>query len=86
MWQIDLKKSVLKDLAKIKKSGLTKQFDDVYKQLKVDPYSPTQRFEKLKPPVDGKYSRRVNGQHRVVYQINNETKIVTILSAYGHYE
>ncbi|MDI6552359.1 Txe/YoeB family addiction module toxin [Leuconostoc falkenbergense] len=86
MWQIDLKKSVLKDLAKIKKSGLTKQFDDIYKQLKVDPYSPTQRFEKLKPPVDGKYSRRVNGQHRVVYQINNETKIVTILSAYGHYE
>lgn len=86
MWQIDLKKSVLKDLAKIKKSGLTKQFDDVYKQLKVDPYSPTQRFEKLKPPVDGKYSRRVNGQHRVVYQVNNETKIVTILSAYGHYE
>ena len=86
MWQIDLKKSVLKDLANIKKSGLTKQFDDVYKQLKVDPYSPTQRFEKLKPPVDGKYSRRVNGQHRVVYQINNETKIVTILSAYGHYE
>jgi Txe/YoeB family toxin of toxin-antitoxin system len=85
MWQVDIKKTASKDIVKIKKSGLTKQFDEVYKQLKLDSYSPTQRFEKLKPPIAAKYSRRINGQHRVVYQVDNETKIVTIWSAYGHY-
>ncbi|WP_420806349.1 Txe/YoeB family addiction module toxin [Liquorilactobacillus capillatus] len=54
--------------------------------LEVDPYKPIQSFEKLTPPAAGYYSRRINGQHQVVYTINKETKIVEIYSCWAHYE
>ena len=45
-----------------------------------------QSFEKLTPPAAGYYSRRINGQHRVVYTIDKATKIVEIYSCWAHYE
>ena len=45
-----------------------------------------QSFEKLTPPAAGYYSRRINGQHRVVYTIDKVTKIVEIYSCWAHYE
>ncbi|UBH09719.1 Txe/YoeB family addiction module toxin [Macrococcus armenti] len=56
------------------------------KQLKENPYKNNHSFEKLIPPIKGFYSRRLNVQHRVVYTVNDEDKIVTIHLAYRHYE
>ncbi|GLB46155.1 hypothetical protein WR164_01340 [Philodulcilactobacillus myokoensis] len=60
MWKIQILNLALKDIIKIKKSNLTKQFDSVYSHLKVNSYENNQRFEKLFLPGAGKYSRRIN--------------------------
>lgn len=85
-YSVQIKNSAKVDLRKIKKSNLKSQFEKVVQTLKEDPYLPTQSFEKLKPTHEGWYSRRLNRQHRVVYKVNEEDKIVEIYSAWTHYE
>lgn len=53
---------------------------------KYDPYQQSQSFEKSHPKHLGRYSRRINHQHRVVYTIDEENKEVFILAAWSHYE
>ncbi len=85
-YSIQIKNSAKVDLRKIKQSNLRAQFEKVVQTLKEDPYLPTQSFEKLKPTHEGRYSRRLNRQHRVVYRVNEDEKIVEIYSAWTHYE
>ncbi|WP_414049593.1 Txe/YoeB family addiction module toxin [Macrococcus animalis] len=86
MYKIVMKSSVKKDLKKIKNTHLESNFLKIINQLKENPYENNHSFEKLIPPIKGFYSRRINIQHRVVYTVNDDEKIVTIYSAYGHYE
>lgn len=85
-YKVVFKNSVKKDLKKIKQSNLKNQFESVVQVLKENPFQPTQSFEKLQPKHSGRYSRRINHQHRVVYTIDEELKVVTIYSAWSHYE
>lgn len=85
-YSIQIKNSAKVDLRKIKQSNLRAQFEKVIQTLREDPYLPTQSFEKLKPTHEGRYSRRLNRQHRVVYRVNEDEKIVEIYSAWTHYE
>lgn len=85
-YSIQIKNSAKVDLRKIKQSNLRAQFEKVVQTLKEDPYLPTQSFEKLKPTHEGRYSRRLNRQHRVVYRVNEDEKIVEIYSAWTYYE
>ncbi|EFU73941.1 MAG: Txe/YoeB family addiction module toxin [Enterococcus italicus] len=85
-YSIQIKNSAKVDLRKIKQSNLRAQFEKVVQTLKENPYLPTQSFEKLKPTHEGRYSRRLNRQHRVVYRVNEDEKIVEIYSAWTHYE
>ncbi|OTO67763.1 MULTISPECIES: Txe/YoeB family addiction module toxin [unclassified Enterococcus] len=85
-YSVRIKNSAKADLKKIKQSNLVSQFEKVIQTLKEDPYLPTQSFEKLKPTREGRYSRRLNRQHRVVYRVNEEEKQVDIYSAWTHYE
>jgi Txe/YoeB family toxin of toxin-antitoxin system len=85
-YQVKYQKSVKEDLRKIKYSNLKSSFDEVVAQLKQNPYAPTQSFEKLQPYSAGRYSRRLNSQHRVVYRVDEEHQIVKIYSAWSHYE
>lgn len=85
-YTIKIKNSAKKDLKKIKASNLRKQFEEIVSVLKEDPYYPSQSFEKLFPKHEGRYSRRLNHQHRVVYKVNEETKEVEIYSTWSHYE
>jgi len=85
-YAIKFKKSSKNDLKKIKQSSLRDKFDDIIKKLIVNPYDPSDNFEKLFPPENKLYSRRLNIQHRIVYSINEETKTVHIYSAWNHYE
>ena len=69
-YKINIKNSAKTDLKKIKRSHLQQ----------------SQSFEKLHPKHLGRYSRRINHQHRVVYTIDEENKEVLILATWSHYE
>lgn len=86
MWEVIIKPSAKNDVKKALRSPLKNTFLDIFNTLQTNPYEPTHSFEKLKPPIEGKYSRRLNGQHRVVYLIDKKNKKVSILSAWTHYE
>ncbi|SCT01608.1 Txe/YoeB family addiction module toxin [Staphylococcus caeli] len=81
-----IKNSAKSDLKKLKQSQLKNQFLNIIETLKKDPYSPTQSFEKLQPKHLGRYSRRINYQHKVVYTVDEDKKVVMIYSAWSHYE
>ncbi|WP_204122742.1 Txe/YoeB family addiction module toxin [Lacticaseibacillus mingshuiensis] len=85
-WIIKYKTDSKNDIRKVLKSPYRASFLSILEVLKKDPYAPTQSFEKLAPPGAGKYSRRINGQHRVVYTIDKGNHVVRILSAWSHYE
>lgn len=85
-YTISIKNSAKSDLKKIQKSQLKSQFLKIVEILKIDPYYPNQSFEKLQPKHLGRYSRRINHQHRVVYTVDEERKEVYIFSAWSHYE
>ncbi|MDR0886799.1 MAG: Txe/YoeB family addiction module toxin [Clostridiales Family XIII bacterium] len=85
-FKVHIKNSAKSDLKKIRNSNLKEQFDEVILQLKRNPYETNQGFEKLNPKHLGRYSRRINVQHRVVYTVNDDTQEVNIYSAWSHYE
>ena len=85
-YTVRIKNSAKADLKKLKQSSLKTQFQKIVETLKEDPYLPTQSFEKLKPTQKCRYSRRLNRQHRVVYKVKEEERIVEIYSAWTHYE
>lgn len=85
-YEVLIKNTAKKDLKKIKQSQLKDQFMQIIDVLKIDPYHKSQSFEKLQPKHLGRYSRRINHQHRVIYTINESKKQVYIYSAWSHYE
>lgn len=85
-YQVRFRKSSKSDLKKLKHSLLRKKFDEIVQKLSKNPYDPSDGFEKLIPPENSFYSRRLNIQHRVVYSVDEEQKIVYIYSAWNHYE
>lgn len=85
-YNVYFKNSVKKDLKKIKQSNLKKNFLEIVQTLKNDPFKQTQAFEKLVPKEKGRYSRRINYIHRVVYTVDEENNSVYIYSCWSHYE
>lgn len=85
-YNVYFKNSVKKDLKKIKQSNLKKNFLEIVQTLKNDPFKQTQAFEKLVPKEKGRYSRRINYKHRVVYTVDEENNSVYIYSCWSHYE
>lgn len=85
-YKIKIKNSAKIDLKKLKRFRLQDQFLQIIKILKDDPYQQSQSFEKLQPKHLGRYSRRINHQHRVVYTVDEENKEIFILAAWSHYE
>lgn len=85
-YEVLIKNTAKKDLKKIKQSQLKSQFVEIINILKIDPYHPSHSFEKLQPKHLGRYSRRINHQHRIVYTVDETKKQVYIYSAWSHYE
>lgn len=54
--------------------------------MKENPYQNPPPYEKLIGDLDGMYSRRINIQHRLVYEVDNEEKIIKIIRMWKHYE
>lgn len=82
-WQVLLTKQGQKDLRRLDRAELQHKVLALLEVLQQNPYQPT--YEKLMGELKGKYSRRINIQHRLVYSIDEENKIIKILKAYEHY-
>ena len=83
-WQVILTKQAVKDARKIAASGLKKNAQKLIETLERNPYEPP--YEKLIGNLQGYYSRRINIQHRLVYAIDEEKRIIKILKMWTHYE
>lgn len=85
-WRLVYTRHAQKDAKKIANSGLKTKVLALFEVLKTDPYQSPPPFEKLIGDLDGAYSRRINYQHRLVYQIINDDHIVKIIRMWTHYE
>jgi len=85
-WKIVYTKQSQKDAKKLSRSGLKNKAETLLSILKNDPFQTPPPFEKLVADLDGAYSRRINIQHRLVYQVYKKEKIVKIIRMWTHYE
>ena len=85
-WQIVYAKKALKDAKKLSSSGLKPKAEQLLEIMKIDPYTNPPPFERLIGDLDGVYSRRINIQHRLVYEIFTAERTVRILRMWSHYE
>lgn len=85
-WQIVYAKKALKDAKKLSSSGLKPKAEQLFEIMKIDPYANPPPFERLIGDLDGVYSRRINIQHRLVYEIFTAERTVRILKMWSHYE
>ncbi|MDR0459771.1 MAG: Txe/YoeB family addiction module toxin [Coriobacteriales bacterium] len=85
-YRVVIKNSAKADLRKIKQSKLKERFLQIVETLRTDPYAPSDQFEKLVPYNEGRYSRRLSYQHRIVYKVDENAKKVQIYAAWSHYE
>ena len=75
-----------KDAKKLAASGLQPQAEKLLAILQNDPYQTPPPYEKLLGDLAGAYSRRINIQHRLVYQVVEDEKAVKVLRMWTHYE
>ncbi len=85
-WKIVYTKQAQKDAKKISDSGLKEKTEVLINILTLNPFQNPPKFEKLVGDLTGAYSRRINIQHRLVYQILEEQKIVKVIRMWTHYE
>ena len=85
-WQIVYAKQAQKDAKKLASSGLKSRAEELLRLISVDPYQNPPSFEKLVGDLDGAYSRRINIQHRLVYEIFTAEKTVRVLRMWTQYE
>ncbi|MGH2412469.1 MAG: Txe/YoeB family addiction module toxin [Microcystaceae cyanobacterium] len=85
-WKVVLTKQANKDAKKLTAAGLKPQTEFLLKVLEENPYQPYPPYEKLSGSLASFYSRRINIQHRLVYQILDEEKTVKVLRMWTHYE
>ncbi len=86
MWKIYFTKHAQKDAKKLKAAGLKKNAEALLDIVKNNPFQNPPPYEKLVGDLSGAFSRRINIQHRLVYQVLKEEKIVKILRMWTHYE
>jgi toxin YoeB len=85
-WAIVYTHQAKRDAKKLSRSGLKPQTEKLLKLLSADPYQNPPPYEKLVGDLAGACSRRLNIQHRLVYQILDDIKTVKILRMWTHYE
>lgn len=86
MYEIRFTKLAEKHKKLIKRAGLEERTRKLLSVIKADPYKNPPPYEALVGDLNGFYSRRINIQHRLVYQIYEKEKVVKIVSMWSHYE
>jgi len=85
-WRLVYTRQAQKDAKKLAASGLKEKAEAIIQILRKNPYQTPPSFEKLVGDLTGAYSRRINIQHRLVYQVLNDEKVVKIIRMWTHYE
>lgn len=85
-WKIVFTKKAQKDAKKIKHAGLKPQVNKLLSVLRENPFQNPPSYEKLVGDLSGAYSRRINIQHRLVYQVLEDKKVVKVIRMWTHYE
>lgn len=83
-WNLKYTKAAIDDSLRLKKSGLKEKAEKLLEIIELDHYKTPPKFEKL-VGLEDTYSRRINIQHRLVYQVLKSKKVIKILSMFGHY-
>ena len=86
MWQVVFTRQAQKDARKLSVVGLRTKAEQLIEILRENPYMTIPPFEKLLGDLSGAFSRRINIQHRLVYQILDSEKIVKVIRMWTHYE
>lgn len=85
-WKVVFTKQAQKDAKKLNNAGLRPKAEQLLEILRKNPAETPPPYEKLVGDLAGAYSRRINIQHRLVYQILKDEKIVKVLRMWTHYE
>jgi len=85
-WTIVYTNQAKRDAKKLSRSGLKPQSQKLLVILQSNPYQVPPPYEKLVGDLAGAYSRRINIQHRLVYQVLEEIKTVKVIRMWSHYE
>jgi toxin YoeB len=85
-WALVYAKQAMKDAQKLAASGLKPKAEELLVVLSNDPFQKPPPFEKLVGDLAGTYSRRINIQHRLVYEVFAKEKTVRVLRMWTHYE
>ena len=86
MWDIYYTKQAKKDAKKLAAAGLKSKAKNLLDIIQINPYQNPPPYEKLVGDLDGAYSRRINVQHRLVYQVLESDKAVKVLRLWTLYE
>lgn len=85
-WTLVYTKQAQKDARKLAASGLKNKAQELLAVLEQNPFQNPPPYEKLVGDLAGAYSRRINIQHRLVYQVLEEERVVKVLRLWTHYE
>ena len=85
-WQVVFAKHALKDAKKLSAAGLKEKAQELLGVLASDPFQNPPPYEKLVGDLEGACSRRINIQHRLVYEVFKKERVVRVLRMWTHYE
>ncbi|MDP4528356.1 Txe/YoeB family addiction module toxin [Alkalimonas delamerensis] len=85
-WKLVYTRQAQKDAKKLASSGLKPKAQELLALIAEDPFCKPPPFEKLIGDLAGAYSRRINIQHRLVYQVLAEERLIKVLRLWSHYE
>lgn len=85
-WRVVFARHALKDAKKVSAAGLKGKAQELLDVLARDPFQNPPPFEKLVGDLEGAYSRRINIQHRLVYEVFKKEQTVRVLRMWSHYE
>ena len=86
MWRVVFTKQAQKDAKKLSAAGLRPKAEKLIEIIRENPYQTPPPFENLLGDLSGAFSRRINIQHRLVYQILDDEKVVKVIRMWTHYE
>ncbi|MBZ5553182.1 MAG: Txe/YoeB family addiction module toxin [Acidobacteriia bacterium] len=85
-WKLVYTRQALKDAKRISAADLKEQVIELLRIVEADPFQVPPPYEKLMGDLTGAYSRRINVQHRLVYQVFKKERVVKIIRLWTHYE
>ena len=85
-WQVLFTKQAQKDARNLASAGLREKAQELLAVLATNPYQNPPPYEKLVGDLSGAFSRRINIQHRLVYQVLEDERCVKVLRMWSHYE